>query len=327
VKRRTDIQSSPMCGLRICTMDNLPAENCILLGEGNANIVVTNPNWNGRVLRFSKVKLPDSSQLEAHRNILLSLLGSDFVPHVDWIHIDNAQDILSRIEPFRSPDRLNRSVFKSQPIQIMHNVAGHLEGFAVEIKPKWGFSPHLGPCRYCRHKNLKNVHTGYCPLDLYSGNPTRIHRAITCLQSHPANNLKLFLDGHPANSDEVKQSRWKDWIDLTTHLLYNTCLLTNLAQLQQQLHHTGIDEMIKIHKNNPKIVLDWTNYPQPDETRLLHDFSLSMTLKDVSIMIILHPKASIQILDLDIKPLDKLARQWTLHQQLDCTMGSGCSAE
>jgi inositol-pentakisphosphate 2-kinase len=62
-------------------------------------------------------------------------------------------------------------------------------------------------CRFCMHAHLKstegdNVSLGYCPLDLYSGEESRVLRAIHSLwdawigTSGHINNLRVFVGGN-----------------------------------------------------------------------------------------------------------------------------------
>lgn len=85
-------------------------------------------------------------------------------------------------------------------------------------QPKWAFLPtpsHLSSatqniktrtCRFCMHAHLKaqkgeTASLGYCPLDLFSGDTTRVVRAITSLwdswndSDGTVNNLKIFARG------------------------------------------------------------------------------------------------------------------------------------
>ncbi|XP_045123323.1 inositol-pentakisphosphate 2-kinase-like isoform X2 [Portunus trituberculatus] len=85
----------------------------------------------------------------------------------------------------------------------------------VEIKPKQGFldcsTPGMPLCRYCVKQFLKagkesGSRSGYCPLDLFSGNMDRMRKAVDNLILAPQNNFKVFVDGQPV--DETRPFRY-----------------------------------------------------------------------------------------------------------------------
>ncbi|KAJ3042859.1 Inositol-pentakisphosphate 2-kinase [Rhizophlyctis rosea] len=102
--------------------------------------------------------------------------------------------------------------------------------FAIELKPKWGFLPDpsaispstqikLRTCRYCMHQQYKarkdDSHTvsNFCPLDVYSGDSTRVKAAFEELCSNPQNNLRFFVDGAPCGvQDDVTRTRLDEFI-------------------------------------------------------------------------------------------------------------------
>eukprot|EP00947_MAST-08B_sp_MAST-8B-sp1_P006455 g6455.t1 len=82
--------------------------------------------------------------------------------------------------------------------------------FAVEIKPKFGATPtskfvrhdvKKGVSRFQLHQRLKLAQgkvarmSGYCPLDLFSGDAGRMRRALRGLLRDPQNNLRLLQHG------------------------------------------------------------------------------------------------------------------------------------
>ena len=94
--------------------------------------------------------------------------------------------------------------------------------FSVEIKPKCGFlptSPYMDSsrsikysvCYYCMLQKSK-VKVGkykrrskYCPLDLFSSEPSRVMYALECLVSDPQNNLRVFCNGRGIFTEELVQ--------------------------------------------------------------------------------------------------------------------------
>ncbi|KAK4053180.1 hypothetical protein OIV83_001915 [Microbotryomycetes sp. JL201] len=126
----------------------------------------------------------------------------------------------------RPPERLGQDEVDDRCTQVVicEDLIGGSNVVSVEIKPKWGFVPsaqHLPDsdrdiktkyCRFCMHRYMKEAHkhpmqalerhqSGYCPLDLYSGDEARVNKAVKALwsgweASHgSANNLRIFVDG------------------------------------------------------------------------------------------------------------------------------------
>jgi hypothetical protein len=56
-------------------------------------------------------------------------------------------------------------------------------------------------CRFCLHQPSKGLtpQSAYCPLDLFSGTPDRVNRALSALLETPQNNLRLSFDGRRHN--------------------------------------------------------------------------------------------------------------------------------
>ncbi|XP_061430323.1 inositol-pentakisphosphate 2-kinase-like [Lethenteron reissneri] len=94
--------------------------------------------------------------------------------------------------------------------------------FCIEIKPKCGFLPGAASvvnplkrrvCRYCMQQYLKVANgkcrqvSDYCPLDLYSGDGSRMSFAIRSLMKNSQNNFRVFklLAGVYGPSAECRQ--------------------------------------------------------------------------------------------------------------------------
>eukprot|EP00092_Neocalanus_flemingeri_P009020 GFUD01009706.1.p1 GENE.GFUD01009706.1~~GFUD01009706.1.p1 ORF type:complete len:428 (-),score=111.17 GFUD01009706.1:153-1436(-) len=194
-------------------------------GEGNANLVVSLPG-SRTILRFPKSKFIDKSQHEKLETIaryvneviypeLLDYVDPVSVTTVDWQQLDAIRTL---VNPFRPPDRVAKDIF--YPAALVLPDYGFMPEpgmgpvLAVEIKPKLGFlfprnMVHPTLCNYCLKQYYK-LHIGkvktpsmYCPLDLYSGDQSRMMQAITALMASPQNNLRIFKDGqllHDENS-------------------------------------------------------------------------------------------------------------------------------
>ncbi|KAI6196942.1 Inositol-pentakisphosphate 2-kinase [Aphelenchoides besseyi] len=88
----------------------------------------------------------------------------------------------------------------------------------IEIKPKQGFfQKHPGiEVPYCNNciLQIEKCHSAafdqmydFCPLELYSGNYSRMFNAMSSLIDNPHRNLRIFLDGDPVHDDETVLTR------------------------------------------------------------------------------------------------------------------------
>uniref|UniRef100_A0A1Q3EZC9 Inositol-pentakisphosphate 2-kinase n=1 Tax=Culex tarsalis TaxID=7177 RepID=A0A1Q3EZC9_CULTA len=132
----------------------------------------------------------------------------------------------AKLSPYNSGDQQKDS-FQSYTDYVQNARPLIFNTYCVEIKPKQGWSfldgnhaeeepfpncdslalPELGgtsggKCRFCLFQYLKlqrntidNI-SKYCPLDLFSGKPLRMLRAIKGLIGAPQNNFKLTKNGH-----------------------------------------------------------------------------------------------------------------------------------
>ncbi|CAO3625710.1 unnamed protein product [Cunninghamella echinulata] len=133
--------------------------------------------------------------------------------------------------------------------------------WTFEIKPKWGFLPNskwidqqhqqlkMEKCRFCMHQRLRNKKHNlimknrkdededkdedekedyYCPLDLYSGDPHRMKRALRTSLTIPHNYLKLFYNGQQVNN---LSERYNYLALLFPHLKTTTTLISQVTDL------------------------------------------------------------------------------------------------
>ena len=196
-------------------------------GEGNANLVVAVPGT-ATVLRLPKSKYQEKSQAEKleamarYVNQVLRPVLWDFVSPVSIVDLDWAQleTIRTAVALSRPSKRLAKNVFSPCALLMEDHCfldqAGSGPVLAVEIKPKQGFihPQRQGEkfCNFCLKQIFKSkngedgaVKSKYCPLDLFSGDQSRMETAIQNLMSTPKNNLRIFKDGitlHDENSAE-----------------------------------------------------------------------------------------------------------------------------
>ncbi|KAH0562779.1 inositol-pentakisphosphate 2-kinase [Cotesia glomerata] len=195
-------------------------------GEGNANLVISLPAARS-VLRFRKIKsteelLPDGGrsrveyEYKFYKEIITKYLGN-FVkePKIFKCHPRDIPHWNKNVESHRSGYRRHKSLFEEYgiilpdytllPLELEGNKRGEKPTFCIEIKPKQGFVPeadqHVQKCPYCVNqfyklaKRIISRRSGYCPCDLFSGDRSRVKRAIDGLVESPQNNLIVFKNG------------------------------------------------------------------------------------------------------------------------------------
>ena len=184
-------------------------------GEGNANLVVALPK-SRIILRFPKSKYNEKSQcekLEAICRYINLVMRPELPQYVDPVTIGmldwaQFQLVRERVEASRPASRLGKGIFYPAAL-VMPDCALRLPPgsspsaplLAVEIKPKLGLMSGSGLCKFCLKQyyklQTKEVveRSQYCPLDLFSGDPARMLRAMKALLAAPQNNLRLLLDG------------------------------------------------------------------------------------------------------------------------------------
>ncbi|KAH9901480.1 inositol-pentakisphosphate 2-kinase [Cubamyces lactineus] len=173
---------------------------------------------------------PDDPTIIFQRTVIERLVPRAHLPRLDAVHVARAwlAELAALTEPLRPPERRAVDAIdtgRRKAVLATDLVGGG--GWAVEIKPKWGFLPaptHLSPatrpiktrtCRFCMHTHLKRTaqskgahdDTGggeiqsYCPLDLFADDPARVRQALHALwdtwvaSGGTVNNLRVFVRG------------------------------------------------------------------------------------------------------------------------------------
>ncbi|KAL4265343.1 Inositol-pentakisphosphate 2-kinase [Pleurotus pulmonarius] len=282
--------------------DTLPLE-WKYISEGGATAVFSyvgpsDPQFDGMVLRLRKCPLghparsaeemtqeePDDATVEFQRRCMERLVPPIHLPRMvsvklnePWLRAFSEAHNIDRRAERRRVDEIDWSRTKGV---LATDLIG-TDGLAVEIKPKWGFLPspkHLTTttssvkthtCRFCMHVHLKvlqgdtDVSVGYCPLDLFSGNPERIKLALESLWSSwmategTVNNWKMFVAGmlvRPQTMHDLKVALFgyeprsidpdvlrNKCVDLLMPLLTDTPVLRILAKLQRTLDILDIE--------------------------------------------------------------------------------------
>ncbi|KAJ3016254.1 Inositol-pentakisphosphate 2-kinase [Thoreauomyces humboldtii] len=305
-------------------------------GEGNANIVLSYVGsfdilvqQAGKVLRVRKAVLRDKIEgrktldegfsLEYERcfqqSIIASLVGREYVGAMRLVLATRAfLEALSRnIANDRPGGRLVKDIDPNQEhvaliddLTFISNAKTNPSTIAVE---------------------LKHAVTKFCPLDLYSKEPSRVRQALDDLAENPQNNMKLFVDGQLVGLDAATVSL-ASFFGVVEESSVDT-LSENLATIiirdrllsQLQRHQKGLDafdieviapwyaDLPAVLRNSPTseewmIVLERYKARIPDGTDLLslqpphltamdeilqavRQYTLAATLKDCSVMITL----------------------------------------
>lgn len=207
----------------------------VYLGEGGAHVVFryrgSDPALQGRAMRLVKTEGAAADTALRHTwatELLPQLVPASLLaePSLANVHDKWMRAIVTPTELMRPAERraegkpLAESVDYARPAQLMDDLTCGVAGekvLAIEIKPKWGFLPqahHLTPpesipiktrnCRFCLHQHYRGENiegTVFCPLDLYSDDPSRVRKAFDGLwaQWHASagnkNNLRVYVDG------------------------------------------------------------------------------------------------------------------------------------
>ncbi|CAB4054811.1 IPPK [Lepeophtheirus salmonis] len=170
----------------------------------------------------------DSDTLEIIQyvnKIMRPLLGEQFVRslYVAYLSTEDVEEVKTRIQPFRPLKRIKKDVKGTIVIvspdctyltpEYERNTIG--DTLSVEIKPKEGwhstklfYSSDL--CHRClkyhakTNKNEISNISPYCPLDLFSGIPSRSKRALYDLYDYSHGRFKVFKNGKVLYNEESK---------------------------------------------------------------------------------------------------------------------------
>ncbi|KAK0196620.1 inositol-pentakisphosphate 2-kinase [Armillaria mellea] len=266
------------------------------ISEGGATIVFSyvgppNPDLDGMVLRLRKSGVqtpvlqklafgtvaeeeePDDASIVFQETCMKRLIPSVHLPKFQSVQVEKAWlEELSRAHQHDRP--LQRTVSGARAVLATDLVGG--SGLAVEIKPKWSFLPNktylsahncaikANTCRFCMHSRMKSkegatVSLGYCPLDLFSNNRSRMKQAVYSLYDNwlasdgTVNNLKIFVKGtkisvdqkfsmfSPETYEESDENVRETFSQAILTLLVNTPVLRVLNKVQRTLDSLDIE--------------------------------------------------------------------------------------
>ncbi|KAJ2063256.1 hypothetical protein GGI17_001867 [Coemansia sp. S146] len=276
-------------------------------------------------------------------SVIGPLLGPEYILPQRLVALkpDFLRRLQAKSEPLRPAHRLHRQIDLCQDVGVLMpnafrgtppvSSSGRLrQSVTVELKPKWGFMPSLGSvsprnsaksrvCRYCMHQFTKHASqdvSGFCPLDLYSGDRHRIARALDSLAQSPQNNLRVFVDDHIAIDRHGKISeecvaQWEALRDCIADIVLKEPLFSRLKQCQRMLDSIDIEGILPLYRravdsgslaNVQPSISDWltavadftrrtevadSNVAEVTDKQAILEFLISTTLKDVSVLITL----------------------------------------
>ncbi|KAJ6490689.1 inositol-pentakisphosphate 2-kinase [Mycena vitilis] len=349
------------------------------ISEGGANIVFAyegppNPRFDGCALRLRKCALTDDDSedepevefpsIEYQEKCLKRLIPPAHLPRLRPLPVGEGtrawlEALAEQCEPHRALERREQDhIDAKRPRGLLATALVGGEGIAVEIKPKWGFLPSATylsdatrpiktqTCRFCMHSHLKaqqgdKAALGYCPLDLFSGDESRMKTALNSLwdawasSNGTINNFKVFVRGKRISpTDQLSiVGLVNDIADpkeaLTSALLpvlMNTPVLRTLSRLQRTLDPLDIEGLAHLCSTSlvgaDPTIAEWTSFvsaylaapdppPPADAAHLRYHVLahlLSATFKDCSVIVRV-PDGTATVIDLDPKSVDRL-RKW-----------------
>ncbi|KAK9806894.1 hypothetical protein WJX72_006624 [[Myrmecia] bisecta] len=225
-------------------------------GEGNANAVFsyvgTLPFLKSRVLRVKKL----SSASKATARTRQSPAEAGALAQLEqciWGPVLGTTDGVAREVAYQQgvmAEIIGRQyVLKQEQVELPEDLAARLAEKLWQhgrpacgrqaIRPDHDIKRRIS--RYALHQQLKLAQgsisraSAYDPLDLFSGTPAHMTRALHALVEDPQNNLKLFCNGRPADSSQL-QALVQAWLQLDSR----DAVAALVRLLQQVLSAEGV---------------------------------------------------------------------------------------
>lgn len=220
----------------------------VYLAEGAANIIYSLPSPSHYLLRMRKT-LPSAQPNSKAYAYLSSTAFPLFPPHLlVSTHlvrlpaglIEREIAVLHTLEASNTRPKKRHGMYLEQSEEFAFLVADMTphtpRQLLVEFKPKWVVQSPSAPkdsrrCRTCALRLKKGGGTGFCPLDLVSGEAARVRRAVA-----------LLLPKRQPKSFEVLLS-WEEEKEalgeVVVEFLLKSELLTVLKRVQSELDPDG----------------------------------------------------------------------------------------
>ncbi|KAJ7681751.1 inositol-pentakisphosphate 2-kinase [Mycena rosella] len=314
---------------------------------------------------------PEDPTVEFQRECIARLIPPAHLPNLAYLDATGPtthvwlETLAAQCEPHRPPERRRTDGIEiAEPTSVLATDLVGGEGIAVEIKPKWGFLPSpmylsdhtravkTRTCRFCMHAHLKatkgeTVPRGYCPLDLYSGDESRVKQALSGLwdawveSDGIVNSFRVFVRGkkiRPAEKSTIVgiandlADPKEALISALLPVLMTTPVLRTLAHLQRTLDPLDIEGLAALHAQadaplGPEPTLDeYTAFvsaylsggASPADLRYhVLAYLLSATFKDCSVIVRV-PDGTATIIDLDAKSVERVRKWHELDWEIAC---------
>ncbi|KAJ3821339.1 inositol-pentakisphosphate 2-kinase [Lentinula raphanica] len=251
------------------------------ISEGGATIVFSycgppDERFDERVLRLKKQTI-DVGGLEGDETFQTEIIPR-LVPRKHLVEMEAVTLSTSWLEALSALSTSLRPTWRTDYIDcaspsgfLAPNLTSSL--ITVEIKPKWSFlGPGMHTCRFCMHSSIRGWTTSYCPLDLFSQNPTRMKDALYHLYNSQTegtatqNNFRIFIQGERAAPAQVTStlqrlgmlqpeamSQDRETRELVVETLHaslvqpeSLSLLQTLNRLQRTLDDGGIENLASL---------------------------------------------------------------------------------
>ncbi|KAL5511328.1 hypothetical protein ACEPAH_4544 [Sanghuangporus vaninii] len=241
------------------------------------------------VLAEGEEEEPDDPSILFQQKVTSRLIEPEFLPRLETVVVERTWLETLRVSsesdrPLERRTKDDIDVNRRKAVLATDLVGG--DGWAVEIKPKWGFLPNTKylssetrenksrHCRFCMHTQYRSgkgesASHDYCPLDLFSGIEERVVYALRCLwkawitSNGTVNNLKIFARGElvvpqesseklrkfisgPSNGIEVDELM-EGFVNTLLPLLTRTPVLQRIAHLQRSLDALDIEGLQSLH--------------------------------------------------------------------------------
>ncbi|XP_068626712.1 inositol-pentakisphosphate 2-kinase [Battus philenor] len=184
------------------------------INEGNVHIVlqIMDSTCVLRMIKEDNCKVLKPAVYESVKfvnSVMIPLIFFDkrYQEEVVEISQNDIDEMTEKLSKFRPKNRIFKSILSSTAIKApnLTIISPNTDNYCIEIKPKEGYLAKglkmSSKCYYCLKQFLKfkdkqiSCPSNYCPLDLFSGDKSRMKYALQSLIENPQNNFRIFKNG------------------------------------------------------------------------------------------------------------------------------------